>query len=873
MRPGIARLFVAIVVLGCGGATCLYSGAGPIEGGGPAMRGTWNPALAFIADLLTVPIPTSGIADVRDVALLVCAGVVLILAGTMRSGSSARSSATRWMAGCASAVIVLAAISAWAWRSFDLSWGWIIRFAAGAALAIVISHRFTPAMVRQTMAGLLVVAVLALALSIWHRADRGYAHFSWPIGPITIVGGLAAVWAALAGVWGVGLVIGRAVKIWATTALGACALILYGLQQTERRSPVMGLIAAIVLVGVISVWRRYPNRGVRVAVVAALVAMTAGGAGYVVRQARSPDRETSGPIAVRKAYWEQSAKFIGANPFLGIGPDRFVIEMTIAIAPLRAEMPHVYHGNLDTAAHNEWLQAAVELGLPAGLAYAALPLGVLFLTLRSRFKSRPTQRDGEIEHIREATDDHESRQARIVVSALAAAIISLVVCEAASINLRGPILPTWYWTFLGLLAATSRPVTQEPATIAARPSTNRLRPILLVAGGVVCLALSFSESLASAEEARSVFPPTGWPPSRVFFERTLSGRYAAAVHAIKTAGATTKPENFSRASDLWRGLFELLPVYRETATQYADSLVMRDQPDEAKRALESVISTGTNPYDVSANVLYAWLLAGDPVAQLRCLQRALRSGSVSDLPEEILDQCLNTPSVQMIFEKELPLVREVEECKDNELFRGAKIELLRIHALRSERNNRRFAAIESQQSVAHCYRHLERTNNPYRRAHEAETDAFYTLAKLFSESDRANDPAAFFAIVEAERYAVLGIKHEKVRHPDPSMGFIGGEVVPTEFPERLRSLWELSAWLHLAAGNFQNVDLRILASLPPDRWNAEGLKNQKILMAAQVYTFLRLLPAGNQPPYLDQLREMGREAIEDKNAIFHDGRS
>ena len=234
-------------------------------------------------------------------------------------------------------------------------------------------------MVRQTMAGLLVVAVLALALTIWHRADRGYAHFTWPIGPITITGGLAAVWAALAGVWGVRLAIHRRPTT-AALALGASALCLYALQQTERRSPVMGLIAGVFAIWTIAVWQRFPNRGTRIALCGTIASAIIGAIVYVNAQARSADRETSGPIAVRKAYWEQSSKLVGEHPLLGIGPDRFVIEMTMAIAPLRAEMPHVYHGNLDTAAHNEWLQAAVELGLPGGLAYLALPVGILLLS-------------------------------------------------------------------------------------------------------------------------------------------------------------------------------------------------------------------------------------------------------------------------------------------------------------------------------------------------------------------------------------------------------------------------------------------------------------------------------------------------------------
>jgi O-antigen ligase/polysaccharide polymerase Wzy-like membrane protein len=830
MRPGIARLFVAVVVLGCGGATCLYSGAGPIEGGGRAMRGTWNPALAFIADLLTVPIPTAGIADVRDVALSVTAGILLILAGVTRSSAAARSTATRWIGWCAAIVIALSMISALAWRSFDLSWGWIVRFAAGAALAIVISHRFTPAMVRQTIAGLLVVAVLALALSILHRADRGYAHFTWPIGPITIVGGLAAVWAALAGVWGVGLAIQRRLA-GAVFALGASGICLYALQQTDRRSPAMGLIAAIALVGVITVWRRYPNRGVRVAVVAALAALAAGGVAYVARQAKSADRETSGPIAVRKAYWEHSAKFIGAHPFFGIGPDRFVIDMTMAIAPLRAEMPHVYHGNIDTTAHNEWLQATVELGLPAGLAYAALPIGVLFLALRSSQRSLPGEPKG-------------------LVFALAAALIALAVCEAASINLRAPILPIWYWTLLGLLASACQSKTAAPTTEASLQRSSR-RSTLLVASAVACFVLSARELAASVFEALPFYGGDGHASSRLFVERTLNGRYEAARYASDGVY-----ELNARPTELWKELFDLLPVYRDTAARYAASLIKEGSPIAARMALESVISTGMSPYDLSANKIYADLLKDDPIGQFRCAQRSLRIGTWRDIGADKFKKYTQTPEATKVLELEVAGARLAAKGTDPALLHGATVELLRINALLQFSAEKHDIAIADQLLAAECYRRLERENSPYRRHHDAEWDAFYTLARMYFESNPANYRVAYDAIVEAERYAVLGIKHEKVLHPDPSGGFIGGEVVPTELPERLRPLWRLSAMLHMAMGKFEFVELRILASLPPKKWTRNDLEAEIMNLARSALSLLDEVPREKRPPYYHQLAEM-----------------
>lgn len=62
MPRRLSIAMVVIVVLACAGTTCLYSGAGPMDPQTAAAGGGWSPWLAAIADLLTVPIPTLGIA-------------------------------------------------------------------------------------------------------------------------------------------------------------------------------------------------------------------------------------------------------------------------------------------------------------------------------------------------------------------------------------------------------------------------------------------------------------------------------------------------------------------------------------------------------------------------------------------------------------------------------------------------------------------------------------------------------------------------------------------------------------------------------------------------------------------------------------------
>ncbi|HKQ48376.1 MAG TPA: O-antigen ligase family protein [Phycisphaerae bacterium] len=750
------------------------------------------------------------------------------------------------MGWCAAAVIVLATISALAWRSFDLSWGWIVRFAAGAALAIVIAHRFTPAMVRQTLVGLLTVAVLSLALTIWHRADRGYAHFSWPIGPITIVGGLAAVWAALAGIWGVGLAMqGR----WtgAVLTLGACALCLYALQQTERRSPTLGLVAGIVIVAAIVTWRRYPSLPVQFTVCAVIAAIVIGGIAYVWTQTFSPMREISGPIEVRRTYWKNSRFFIWNHPIFGVGPDRFVIEMTRLMADFRAHMPHRYHGNLDTATHNEWLQAAVELGLPAGLAFAALPIAVLVIGLRSAVRRDSSKTGTPV----------EDKSHRLLAGAtrglawpLAAAIITLFVCEAASINLRGSIMPIWYWALLGLLGATISVVPSDVNQQSVQLARRRLRPFLVMAGGFVFLVASFSESLAAVEEARGIFPAEHPAPSRFFVERTLRAQYASAAQASALAQESSTPENDAKALERWREMFQVLPVYRETATNYAQCLIRAGRLEEAKASLKSVIGERK----VSVLMLYAKLRKDNPELQFACVQWALRSCALTDWPNDLLKAYVTSPAARARLDQWLPYARTAAlSPKEND---SPILELLRVNAWVRYSEGNLTQAIADQELAAMCYRRLERENSPYRRHHDAEWDAFYTLARMHFESRPANYGKAYDAIVEAERYAVLGIKHEKLLSPNPALGFVGGEVVPTEFPERLRPLWQLSAILHLAVGDFRNIDLRVLASLPPQQWSPHDLQTEKTALAKIAFQSLGVIPKNMRPQHYYQLVHM-----------------
>ncbi len=921
---------VMVVALGCGSATCLYSGAGPVDPISSAVGGSWHPALAAIADLLTVAIPTAGIADVRDCVLVLFLGAILLLAavglwtgddgekrrnietskrrnigtskhqdvGTLEDSSSqpetrnprsaasestrsaiagvalpdsiaagaACCSADRWILWTCAGVTVLALLSALGGDELELSWGWIARFTAGAAWAYFLARWFTAGMVRATLPAILAIGMMAIALGFAHRADRGYLHLSWPIGPITLTAAVAGCWAAMAVAW----VVGRALcgaalqrsRPWGVlvVALPAAAISVAALVSTGRRASAIGLLAALVVVIVVLTVRRYPGRGVRAGVGLLLLLGVAGVGAYVVREARSADRVRSGPVRVRLAYLEQSWGLIRERPLLGVGPDQFVVSMTQRMAPLRASSPQVYHGNIDNAAHNEWVQAAVELGVPGGLLYLAMPVGIGLMGLRRLWRGTHTIAGGGAPSLslRAGSGDRiggESCDACTL--ALLAGLVAICVPEAAGITLRGPVMPVWYWTLLGLLAAQCRNDGISSEGRWRGPVRGLGRPWVAVGAAAMCFFICFVD-LYGATRPILVAPGVRLGPAyRLYAEKTIEDYYAVAEDAMEFWRQSPSAGALDRAIDDWRRMYELLPSYLDTPARYAEGLVWAKRNDEARAVLERAISE-LNPYDFDTNTLYATLVA-DPIERLRCVQRGLRSAALAGSLQNLLDVALDRPEVEEVILGGLPAARAAAAGHaEDALLRDATVELLRIAAYGAERKGNNLDAIADQRLIADCYRRLEETSHPYRRPSDAEADAWLTLARLIYTHDRDNWREAFESVRRAERYAIMGIRHESVAGARPEAGYLGGEVVPTEFPERLYPLWQLSALLHVISGEDRFLDLRIFAGLPPTRWTQRDLAAELARLARQAHADLSVIPTEARPAHYDGLLDMAR---------------
>lgn len=943
------------------GATLLYSGGGPLGGATSGGFGGWNPVLAAIARALTMPIATGGISDVRDVMPLVGLGcAALLIAFTApRMGRSlwhsygAASPGLRWLISIAVLILIAGMASAWSNGSMHLSRGWLIRFAAGAGWAWLLGRYLPAGAVRSVAVGMLALGAAACGLALAHRAGLGVRYFSWPSGTLTITAALASVWTAMAGGW---LISPRQTASHAAAArasradaaghvearrfareavimglvLVAGGIAAYVLQQSGRRAALLGCLAGVSLIGAFRLWigRAVASRGrvVRrgLVIVAGAVAL-ASAAWYVQRERASGQRERAIPVALRFSYLRLCGELIRANPLLGIGPDMTVVDMTNAVAPLRADMPHRYHGTIDAAVHNEWAQAAVELGVPAAILYLALPIGIVVIALRSAAS-----------HLRFEISKHDGSAAAFSVKAmvaLAAGVVAIVVTEAGSITLRGPMMPPWYWTMLGLLVAAgrSRPATlsasagdesapaaaspaQSPAASTSGPKSSAAKAepvhgsspgspslsssgkIIGIVAALVCAIVVHREYLAATAESvayssREADTDKLNVVARLYSEKTILARFQAAESALARAQAAPRrpsgsaafpddhAEYLRQAVLSWSELYEEIPGLAGVMENYARALLLARKPSEARFVLRRAIEEKIDPYSAAVNVLYANLSGTPPLEKYRCVQRALRASALDEDLVTILREVADDPEVIQAIASDFDSAQRLRsKASDQHDFNGVALEAMRIRAFLDWKSGLISNALTFQDWVAQAYQSLEEANDPHRRASAAETDAFEQLAHMcidmwrsfipreIPESQPIMNPMrgideALRAIRAAERYAVLGLPHDRLAHPQPELGFVFGEVMPTAFPERLRPLWRFSALLHLTAGKDQFIDYRIYFSLPPEQWTPLAMQREMAALAQEAVAELSRLPANLRPKHFAGLQALANGAI------------
>jgi hypothetical protein len=810
-----------------------------------------RPPLSYLATLLTVPLRLTGMADLRGYALPVGLAVLLALGF---SPFRMRDALLRSFAALAAAAILIALVSTFRHGSWDLSRGWVFHLTVGCAWALLLGATVPRAALERILLAALVVAALAAAFSFWHRHILGLRYFLWPVGPVTTVAALGAVWAAMALACLVVLArVGERAEtgkrhvfqyagVWMPLAVVNVVISSAMVVIAGRRGAMLGLAAACAYVIGLTLWHRYRGRGVRGGMIAALLLAAAIGGGWVVRQSRDPDRVVSGPLAVRFAYWSHIVDRLRTDWPLGVGPDLFVCEMTTAAARRRAEQPHVMHGAFDSTAHNEWLQAFYELGVFGGAAYLALPLLAIAATAR-RWPSAASAR------------------LRMALLCGSAGLVAIVVTEASSVNLRHAMLPAWYWTLLGVTLAAARRDDSTPPPADAprwwpRPEVRRFARIAAGVALLLMVADDLQRGVAHGEARRltgidneQAAVLLAKADARMGAERWLNHRFDLGTAELQWGDAVS-------AVATWRALVERCAAYPGAMGRLAEALLLAGERTEAERVLSRYLSE-MNPYGESENLLYAEVFAASPADRLTCARRALRTSAVSTRMEQTLAACWTDDEVvaslvTMAADAERDVVERPEPAWRDPL----SPETLRLEAERRRTAGDIADAARLQRLAAETYGRLERENHPHRRAAEAETDAYFRAARYVFEADPAAVEEAYRLIREAERYAVLGIEHQELRRRGASAEFVGGVVAPTALPDGLRPMWRLSAKLRMAAGRDGYLLLRLLSALPAAERTAHGVAAEEARLVRELVTEFERIPAEHRPPTYPRLREL-----------------
>ncbi len=214
-------------------------------------------------------------------------------------------------------------------ESWGLSKGWIFQLSVGLGWAFVVA-RLVPATVRRVFAGLLLIAVVSTALTLWHRHVSGIRDVKWPIGTITTCGALGAVWACLGA--------GRLLGAWSQRAaprrhvatghfarhaalLAATVLAVSLVWLSARRAGWLGLAAGAVLAAALNAILRSPRRRTPTAILSILCLMIAACGVWVAARMPVPNRTGPGSTDVRLWLWSATLERLVEQPLLGFGPD------------------------------------------------------------------------------------------------------------------------------------------------------------------------------------------------------------------------------------------------------------------------------------------------------------------------------------------------------------------------------------------------------------------------------------------------------------------------------------------------------------------------------------------------------------------------
>ncbi|MFO0973143.1 MAG: O-antigen ligase family protein [Phycisphaerae bacterium] len=820
----------------------------------------WPTGLRAAHSLLTLSTPLEPSVEVRRAALFIAAGAACLWLA-IRARPDAVLIGGAHDALLAGVLLVASASTLWN-NSAAVSLGWLLTLLAGATWMAVVRRMVGVAEARLIGWGLTLLAFVTATLAIWHQRATNIRDVTWPIGTVTTTGTLAAVFTA-------GLTVAvvrdlaalRAARrppelVGPTLRVAAAALCAALLLIAARQGAILGALAGIAGAGVAALIWVVRWRGARLLGGALVTAVALGGAGYVAYLYRSNVLVKRVSIGSRFVLYHAALDAFRERPVLGWGPDGFAADATTRLARARGESPQTVIADIANAAHNEWLQALMELGLPGGLLYALLPLAVIARAWRGAAARR---------------DAHLLTSVAIFSAALAA----LCATDLSSITLRTPTGPVWYWTLLGLLAALTRAAHSPAEPAASRAFRPRAIPAARVAHallGVGLLAGAFFD-LRTARAHADGRTKIDLEPLEAFAElsgawprfdavddlRTRRDAAVAATNAwlqLIAAHPATAPsrsdldaENAAgrRAVTAWKSLYERCPGLPGAIEGLTDALFHSGAVREATQLARHVVRT-TAPYSTAANLQLARSAYYLPGRFDHCC-RAIRNGQIEGAVAEYLSSILPALNIDVAWAERVALARHDSTVPRAEWHDPLAGEVLRIEAWRLSVGGDLAAASRTAIDATNAYYQL--VGQPDDRAHLAHMEAWALRARLIYANDPTDFAKAFVAIDLAEQRA-LQVNVAVIRRVPVYGEQLGGEMMPSEFPENLRATWLLSAMLHLAMDRPRYVPQRIMMSLPAGQRDSAHARRAYGALAHKLYRdFVHVEPA-RRPRNFDQ---------------------
>jgi O-antigen ligase len=826
--------------------------------------------------LFTLPVELTGISDLRAEVLPAGLALLLLVLGwrplrapgpagvTYRRGAPEAGLRGYWLEFLAAAALGWAVLSTLRAGTWGLSRGWLLGLGCGSGWAVLLARTADLRTVRRVLMVAAAVAAAACGLSLWNRQVLGIEMFDFPVGPITLLGGLASAWAA--GSIGGALAAASATRrrprrAWpvlaALLALAGPPLSL--LVAANRRTAWLGLVGAAALVAGLLILARLRSRPLRMGLLTAVMAGLAFGVWRVLAISHELDPSLAGRFSARLIYWGRAAAMLPDRWFVGYGPDMFACEMTTALAPDRAASPRILRGSVDFDAHSEWIQAVFELGIPGGLLYLSMPLVALVLACRALVRIRSWRRRG-------------------LLAACACGLAAVVVGEAASINLRYATLPPWYWTLLGLTAALVRPGARRRSLPAEPAAVARMRRVAAAAVAVALAAFAAmdlhhvrahalgraaigrDDALAAARLEQGIcrLGAANW----LIAHRDLGN---ALLNLIRRRGpmADSRPAGEAAAVDRWAAravevladLHRRCPAYPAAAFRYAEALMFAGRPEEAAAVLDRHLRE-VNPYDSQANMLFLTVARPPAETALACLRRAVRDSGWDATMERNTAACFAARGVLDLWlpqarraREDLASPRPPEEWQDPLAPETLRIEAARLHAAGQSAE-----AARAQLLAADACLRLARERSARRRPALAESDACLRAAQFLLEASPLQYGRAYSLVSTAERLvmpdSIFGAPEEGAESL-----LVDLRDLDARYPGRLGNLWMFSALLHLmTAQPAEQTDLRLWLSLPADRRTPAEMDALRRQLAAGIILRYQELPASARPPGYDVLQ-------------------